>query len=96
MINKRPAISRPILLDYMKIKVRLYGGLKLLFRKKENEEDYCFVLNEDYTLEELINFLSLSGKTLIVIINGVVCNDTKVKLKDGDIVSFFPPIAGGE
>ncbi|MCX7770776.1 MAG: MoaD/ThiS family protein [Proteobacteria bacterium] len=69
--------------------------MKLPFKHQENVGEYWITLEKDYTIENLINLLSLSGKPLIIVVNGFICNDLQKKLEDGDFVSLFPPIAGG-
>lgn len=78
------------------IKVKLFGGLVApegILADKNGE--YPIQLAEGATVANLIELLSLKNKPLIVVINGIICNDYEKKINSGDIISFFPPVAGG-
>jgi molybdopterin converting factor small subunit len=78
------------------VKFKLFGGLKPPYNIfSEVNGVYSIELEEGYTVSNFIDLLSLSGKSLIVVINGIVCNDYNKELKNGDTISFFPPVAGG-
>ncbi len=80
----------------LNIKVRLFGGLTPPKSYPKNESnEYLFQVEENYRVANLIEELSLSDKPLIVVINGLICNDYERAIKEGDVISFFPPIAGG-
>ncbi len=80
----------------MNIKVKLFGGLiPPQNYPKDEEGDYLLQLEEGCILSKLIEKLSLSDRPLIVVINGLICNDYGKVIHDGDVISFFPPIAGG-
>lgn len=80
----------------MQIKVKLFGGLKIDKSYNTNEDgDYILDIPISYKVFDLIEDFSLTNKPLIVVINNIICNDYSKPLKEGDSVSFFPPIAGG-
>ncbi|GAQ94609.1 molybdopterin synthase sulfur carrier subunit [Thermodesulfovibrio aggregans] len=81
----------------MKVTVKLFGGIKSDREFPKNEGgDIIFESSEPVTVSQLIEFLSLNKKPFIVVLNGVILNDLSIKIKDGDEISLFPPIAGGD
>ncbi|WP_353683881.1 MoaD/ThiS family protein [Thermodesulfovibrio sp. 3907-1M] len=81
---------------FMKLTVKLFGGIKSTKDFPKNEEgDLIVELPSEISVAELIDELSLNKKPFIVVLNGVILHDLAIKLKDGDKLSFFPPIAGG-
>ncbi|MCS7215721.1 MAG: MoaD/ThiS family protein [Thermodesulfovibrio sp.] len=80
----------------MKVVVKLFGGIKSEKNfQKNQQQDLIVELQEPLTVSELIDFLSLNKKPFIVVLNGVILNNLSLQIKDGDEISFFPPIAGG-
>lgn len=80
----------------MKVKLKFFGGLKPPSGMVPDENGiYHMEFEKGLTVLDLINNFSLTGKPLIIVINGIICNDYTEKIKDGDVVSFFPPVAGG-
>jgi len=80
----------------MKVKVKLFGGLKVekKFQVIDNG-DYMIDIAEGTKVIDLIDDFSLSNKPLIVVINNKICSDYNYSIQEGDSISFFPPIAGG-
>jgi molybdopterin converting factor small subunit len=79
----------------MEIEVRLYAT----FRDLLPEGPYNFSLIKDVregtTLKELSSLLNLPEEIpKIFVVRGSIVDENYV-LKEGDIVSIFPPIAGG-
>ena len=72
------------------IEVRLFATLR-----QGREKVYSFSSEEYKTAGELLRTLDIPEKEVaILLINGFHSKpDTAVK--DGDIISFFPPVAGG-
>lgn len=80
----------------MKIKVKLFGGLKTKKNFPRNEEgDIVLELPNSLNVYELIELLELNKKPFIVVLNGVILNELSAKVKDNSELSLFPPIAGG-
>lgn len=81
---------------YMRVIVKLFGGLKLEKEYRKSEEgDFLLEFAETYRVNDLIKDFGLENKPLIVVINNKICNDYERVLNEGDVISFFPPIAGG-
>ncbi|MEN2995085.1 MAG: MoaD/ThiS family protein [Thermodesulfovibrio sp.] len=81
----------------MKVVVKLFGGLKSEKNFPIREDQHLTVeLEEPLTVSELIDFLNLNKKPFIVVLNGVIVNNLSLKIKDGDEIALFPPIAGGD
>lgn len=80
----------------MKIKVKLFGGLKTKKNFPRNEEgDIVLELPNSLNVYELIELLELNKKPFIVVLNGVILNELSAKVKDNSELGLFPPIAGG-
>ncbi|MCX7724888.1 MAG: MoaD/ThiS family protein [Thermodesulfovibrio sp.] len=80
----------------MKVVVKLFGGIKSEKNfQKNQQQDLIVELQEPLTVSELIDFLNLNKKPFIVVVNGVIVNNLSLKIKDGDEIGLFPPIAGG-
>jgi len=80
----------------MLIKVKLFGGLSSGNKFPTNEEgDIIVGVQETLTVGALIESLALNKKPFIIVLNGIITNDLSIKLKNGDELSLFPPIAGG-
>lgn len=81
----------------MKAIVKLFGGIKAEKNFPKNDEgDILFEFSDTLTVLQLINNLSLNKKPFLVVLNGIILNELLTEIKDGDEISFFPPIAGGE
>lgn len=80
----------------IKVKIKFFGGLKPPLGIVPDEHGiYHMELEEGFTVSDLINIFSLTGKPLIIVINGIICNDYSKKISKNDVISFFPPVAGG-
>jgi len=74
----------------MKIILKLFATLRD-FGPKYQEID----VNDDCTLEELIKMNNIPlDMPMIRLVNGEFA-ELSQRLKDGDVVALFPPIAGG-
>ena len=74
----------------MKVKIKLFATLRK-FGPEEQEVD----LPENATIGDAINLLNLPKEIpLLKIVNGEH-RPPKHRLKDGDELALFPPIAGG-
>lgn len=80
----------------MKAVVKLFGGL--ISGKdfhKNDEGDIIFEFSDSITVAHLIELLELNKKPFIVVVNGCILHEFSTTIKDGDVISLFPPIAGG-
>jgi molybdopterin synthase sulfur carrier subunit len=79
----------------MKVEVRLFANLAKLLPPGSQRKRAAMTVRKRATVDELLDKLSVPPKiTNIIMVNGVH-RDRKTELKEGDIVSVFPPIAGG-
>lgn len=80
----------------MKSVVKLFGGLKSYKDFNKNDEgDIIFEFLGSITVAQLIELLELNKKPFIVVVNGCILHELSTTIKDGDVISLFPPIAGG-
>jgi molybdopterin synthase sulfur carrier subunit len=95
----------------MKIKVRVFGDLipllgdEVTVELSENARisDLILKINEKISgFKEKIKFLStrqgVTDFNFIILLNGLnvdLLEGDKTRLKDGDVVVFMPPVAGG-
>lgn len=80
----------------MKATFKLFGGLKEGIEIEKNAQgDIIFEFYTPTTLDEVIHSLKLNKKPFLVVKNGIIVNDLKIPINDGDEISLFPPIAGG-
>ncbi len=81
----------------MRVIIKLFGGLKSKRAFPQNEEgDLILEFTEPIAVGEIIETLDLNKKPFIVILNGLNLVDFSIKVKEGDEISLFPPIAGGQ
>lgn len=80
----------------MQVTVKLFGGLESSKKFPKNDEgDLIIEFSDSLTVAELIEILSLNKKPFIIIINGHIINNLSTLLNENDVISLFPPIAGG-
>lgn len=80
----------------MRVTVKIFGGLKEQGEfPKNNQGDIIFEFSNSLSIEQLIEVLKLNKKPYLIIKNGILINDLKTEVKDGDEIGLFPPIAGG-
>lgn len=72
------------------IEVRLFATLRT------GREKICFFsAEENHTTGDLLNRLNIPfEEAAIILVNGFH-SGTDAEVKDGDLISFFPPVAGG-
>ena len=79
----------------MKVEVRLFANLAKLLPPGSQKKRANVTVRKGTTVEELLDRLNVPLKiTNIIMVNGVHKN-RETELKEGDVVSVFPPIAGG-
>lgn len=90
----------------MRIKVLVFASLreklgwkeKILEINKEGEVSLSEVLERIPILKDLIMKSSGSSNEYIILINGIdyeTLGGIKAKIKNNDVISIFPPAAGG-
>ena len=79
----------------MKVEVRLFANLAKLLPPGSQNKQTTMTVKKGTTVDELFDKLNIpSNITNIIMVNGVH-RDIKTELNEGDVVSVFPPIAGG-
>ncbi len=81
----------------MNIEIRLFATLREYGPKGlELGESFPMQLDEDATVLTVLKNLDIAAdQAKIVMVNGVIINDHKHKLKTDDLLSIFPPVGGG-
>ena len=72
------------------IEVRLFATLR-----QGREKIYFFPSEEYKTAGELLKKLDIPEKEVAILLINGFHSKPDAAVKDGDIVSFFPPVAGG-
>ena len=72
------------------IEVRLFATLR-----QGREKIYTFPAGEYKTAGELLKKLDIPEKEVAILLINGFHSKPEAAVKDGDIVSFFPPVAGG-
>ena len=79
----------------MTVEIRLFATFREFLPPGSNTFSFTKVLEEETTVEEVVRELKLPEHTpKIIIVNGVHADAGRV-LRDGDILSLFPPVGGG-
>ena len=79
----------------MKVEVRLFANLAKLLPPGSQSKRAAITVRKDATVSDLLDKLNIPEKvTNIIMVNGVH-KDRDTELKEDDVVSVFPPIAGG-
>ncbi len=79
----------------MNIEIRLFAMLRDYL--PEGTEGFAFIkrLDGEKTAGELIKELGLPRDMPVIIVAKGVQVDEGYVMKDGDVISFFPPLGGG-
>ncbi len=79
----------------MKVEIRLFANLAKLLPPGSQNKRATITIKQDSRVEDLLEKLKIPETiTNIVMVNGEH-KDKDTVLKEGDVVSVFPPIAGG-
>ena len=79
----------------MKVEVRLFANLAKLLPPGSQNKRATVTVKKGTTVNELMEKLNIPPKiTNVIMVNGEH-KKRETALEEGDIVSIFPPIAGG-
>ena len=78
------------------VTVKLFATLREHTPEGASPRGFPAVLSAGTTVGDLVAHIGLpEAKWKVAFINSVICRDLGRELEDGDVVAFFPPIAGG-
>lgn len=81
--------------ENVKVEVRLFANLAKLLPPGSQKKRAEMTIRKGATINDLLDKLNIPPKvTNIIMVNGIHQN-RETELKEGDVVSVFPPIAGG-
>jgi sulfur carrier protein ThiS len=79
----------------MKLTVKLFATFKAYLPGDISGHTCAIEFDANPTVEEVLNQLRIpEGDHKVVLVNGTMTNADQV-LREGDVISVFPPIAGG-
>ncbi len=78
----------------MKVKVKLFGPLKEKLPPEKRQFPIEVEVPDGATVQDVANLLGIGNVGAVILINDQEAHRAK-QLSDGDVVSFFPPLAGG-
>ena len=79
----------------MKVEVRLFANLAKLLPPGSQNKRTSMIVKKGATVDEVLDKLNIPPRvTNIVMVNGRH-RDKGTELNEGDVLSVFPPIAGG-
>lgn len=74
----------------MKIEIRLFATFREGREKKQLLE-----LNENTSIKNILDLLQIDEKEIAILLLNGIDGDANRPLKDGDVLSLFPPVGGG-
>lgn len=79
----------------MEVKVKLFATLRDHLPKNSDGKSCQMEIDEKTTIEQILTQLNIPEKIpKIILVNGLQGSIDQT-LKEGDVLSIFPPIAGG-
>ena len=94
-IISRQLPTRDKIVKAMEIEVRLFATLRDYLPKGSSQFSCKLTVNSSNTVRDVLKKLKIPGEIpKIILVNGVHGNLEQV-LKRGDVLSVFPPVAGG-
>ncbi len=74
----------------IKVEVRLFATFR-----ENREKKYFYELNEGTNILDILNKLNIDKEDASLILLNGIDGDVYRKLKNGDVLSLFPPVGGG-
>ena len=79
----------------MEVKVKLFATLRDYLPKNSDGKSFQLEIDEKTTINQIITQLEIPEEIpKIILVNGLQGYIDQT-LKDGDVLSIFPPVAGG-
>jgi len=78
----------------MRVKVKLFGPFREKLPPEKRRMPIEVEVPEGATVQDVANLLGIGNLGAVILINDQEAHRGK-QLNDGDVVSFFPPLAGG-
>ena len=79
----------------MEVKVKLFSTLRDYLPKDSDGKSCQIEIDEKTTIEQILTQMNVPEEIpKIILVNGLQ-GSTDQTLKDGDVLSIFPPVAGG-
>lgn len=79
----------------MEVKVKLFATLRDYLPKNSDGKSFQLEIDEKTTINQIITQLEIPEEIpKIILVNGLQGSIDQT-LKDGDVLSIFPPVAGG-
>ena len=72
------------------IEVRLFATFR-----ENRDKKYFFELNKGTNILDIFNMLKIDREDVSLILLNGIDGDIDRELKDGDVLSLFPPVGGG-
>lgn len=80
----------------MRIEVRLFTGLRSHAPAEAKRGRFSLILDQGAVLGEVLSSLGIDpGAVAVLLVNGAAKPQLETALSHGDVVSLFPPVAGG-
>jgi len=78
----------------MRVKVKLFGPLREALPPEKRQIPIEVEVPDGSTVQDVANLLGIGNVGAVILVNDQESHRGK-QLSDGDVVSFFPPLAGG-
>ncbi|MFA0754246.1 MAG: hypothetical protein IMHGJWDQ_002031 [Candidatus Fervidibacter sp.] len=79
----------------MRVKVKLFGPLMERMPPEKRRMPIEVEVPDEATVQEVAEALGIGDIGAVILVNDQEAHRGK-RLKEGDVVSFFPPLAGGK
>lgn len=80
----------------MRIEIRLFAGLRRHAPPEAQRGRFSLTLHQGAALAQVLLDLGIDpGAVAVLLINGAAKSQLETLLSPGDVVSLFPPVAGG-
>ena len=80
----------------MRIEVRLFTGLRRHAPPEAQRGRFSLTLHQGAVLGQVLSDLGIDlGAVAVLLVNGAAKPQLETVLSPGDVVSLFPPVAGG-